>query len=453
MGGLPPADVAGPLSSIETTPDPAPARPHVDRPPHAYPRDLARLVRRRWRDVPAQHAARRPRLAALERLLSTCYQASLLREEDRPVTFRLAVDNPANFPAEAGPPTGWHRLQFSRSRPLDAHELRRLAPAAVFARSLIGVRLGREGARVWGLLHSGVDWLETVQASRAAHGAVPVLVVSVSGPGCLLVTLAGTAVAELRHGRMRTLEMDVFDAPWLAEIFRDVGDGETAPTPFSHPAPGPPTFGARLATDVLRQAVRTMRAEQHGGMLIVLPGAGLRTVAEARTLRIKYEFTDEEPRRRVETTAVKICASLALATSDDRCLPGWDQFVGATSPLLQQARAALGELAHLVAGLSHVDGAVVLTDRLEILGFGAEIAGDLPRVTRVAQAADLTGDRRHWVRSDRVGTRHRSAYRLCQAVRDALVLVVSQDGGLKAVRWHLDGVTYWKQVARGPWEG
>jgi len=41
---------------------------------------------------------------------------------------------------------------------------------------------------------------------------------------------------------------------------------------------------------------------------------------------------------------------------------------------------------------------------------------------------------------------------LYQAVRDALALVVSQDGGLRFIRWHDDGVTYWEQVATGLWE-
>jgi hypothetical protein len=62
-------------------------------------------------------------------------------------------------------------------------------------------------------------------------------------------------------------------------------------------------------------------------------------------------------------------------------------------------------------------------------GFGAKISGDLPEVLQVARARDLEGREREWVRTDRDGTRHRSAYRLCQAVRDALALVVSQDGG------------------------
>jgi hypothetical protein len=114
--------------------------------------------------------------------------------------------------------------------------------------------------------------------------------------------------------------------------------------------------------------------------------------------------------------------------------------------------AALFEVAHLVADLTHVDGAVVMTTGLDLLGFGGEIAGDLPEVPRVMRARDLEGVEREWVRTDRVGTRHRSAYRLCHILRDALAVVVSQDGGLRFIRWHKDAVTYWEQVATAPWE-
>jgi hypothetical protein len=53
---------------------------------HAYPKDLAALVRQRWGDRPGL-----PEPATLERLLSVCYQAGLMREEERPVTFRLLL--------------------------------------------------------------------------------------------------------------------------------------------------------------------------------------------------------------------------------------------------------------------------------------------------------------------------------------------------------------------------
>ena len=61
----------------------------------------------------------------LEHLISTCYQASLMREEERPVRFRLILRDPAGFPPEQGPPDGFHRIIFTTPRPFNENELLR----------------------------------------------------------------------------------------------------------------------------------------------------------------------------------------------------------------------------------------------------------------------------------------------------------------------------------------
>lgn len=125
---------------------------------HAYPPQLARFVQSRWHTLTltAEPSTELPAESLLEDLLSTVYQASLLREEGRAVTFRLMLCDPSELPADEGPPTGLHRLEFSEIRPCTAHELRRLAPAADFHRSVIGVRLDASGAgQIWGIVQTG----------------------------------------------------------------------------------------------------------------------------------------------------------------------------------------------------------------------------------------------------------------------------------------------------------
>lgn len=117
----------------------------------AYPHDLARLILGRWKRV---HAGQDkvgipdpwddetpPSPEALERLIIICYQSSLLREEARPVTFRVILAEPGRFPCDQGPPDGLHCLRFLHNRPFNPLEARRLSPAANFYRSLIGVCL------------------------------------------------------------------------------------------------------------------------------------------------------------------------------------------------------------------------------------------------------------------------------------------------------------------------
>ena len=429
---------------------------------HAYPSDLAALVLHRWdealttgrTDLPP------PVESALTALLSTCYQATLLREEGRPVTFRLAVGDPDAFAPAAGPPSGLHRLLLTRRLPLDPHELRRLAPAAVFSRSLIGTNLtSPAGAEVWGIIHSGPHWLQSVRGGRAREQAIPhVLIVAATGPGRLLVSIGDLTLAELKGGKLSGVEMDLFQSRWLQDRLTEMGrvhpttPGQRGQRIDDHSAEIDAQFAPALAGHALRRMVATVRSAQHGGTVVVIPQHRVAEVlSDGRHMRVKYGFTDEESRRRIVTLVRAIIGELTRSHPKGANL-GWEAYQAGAVGHLAELEEALFEVAHLLADLTYVDGTLLITDSLEVLGFGVEIAGELPEVTRVARALDLEGREREWVRTDRVGTRHRSAYRLCQALHDALVLVVSQDGALRFIRWHVDGVAYWEQLATGPFE-
>ena len=189
-------------------------------------------------------------------------------------------------------------------------------------------------------------------------------------------------------------------------------------------------------------------------MLLIVPTKRVsRLLGESGSIRIRYQFAAEEPRHRLATLSIRIATELAnIAASGTPTPIGWAEYVLSEAQRLKELDTALFEVANFVADLAQVDGAVVVTDELDIIGFGGEIAGSLPELSRVARASDLEGHARAWVRADRVGTRHRAAYRLCHVAPDVLAVVVSQDGGMRFVRWHGDAVTYWDQVATGPWD-
>jgi hypothetical protein len=116
---------------------------------------------------------------------------------------------------------------------------------------------------------------------------------------------------------------------------------------------------------------------------------------------------------------------------------------------LSRLRTAVDEQEHqltdrlqLVAALSGVDGAVVLTDRLRLVGFGAELKGK-PRLARVFKAMDSYGEEREEVIPESFGTRHRSVFRFCAEFGGGTGFVHSQDGGLKAVKKIGGEVVFW----------
>jgi len=77
------------------------------------------------------------------------------------------------------------------------------------------------------------------------------------------------------------------------------------------------------------------------------------------------------------------------------------------------------------------------------------ISGDRDEVGTITHALDLEGRLTQQELIEEVGTRHRAAYRLCHDVHDALVIVISQDGNARFVKWHNGSVTYWDLTPTG----
>jgi hypothetical protein len=438
---------------------------------HSYPKELVSFLLEHWDEAGTREEARDleeyslsdrlPDKILLEQLISTCYQASLMREEERPVNFRLIVREPERFAPEEGPPEGLHRLPFTAPRLFSEYELRSLSTATDFYRSLLGVRIDpAEGLQIWGMVHSGARWTQSVHGGRkTVRSLPPSLVIYVTGPGRIAVCKGSTMIASLIAGQINCPSRDIFNSRWMRESFADVRNElfeihqaarARADFPWANLEPG---FVRTLAKQVVKRIISTIRNSRHGGTLVYLPeDQAAALCCENRYMTVKYQFAEEEPRQRFRTLIVKIMNTLAEVCADrenpDKVV-GWNDYVTTANEAIAHLDEALFEVAHLIAGLAAIDGAVIMSKRHELLGFGAVISGDIDRVELVAQALDREGDRTVTVRSEEVGTRHRSAYRLCHELHDALAIVISQDGTVRLVKWHKGRITYWNQVPSG----
>jgi hypothetical protein len=405
---------------------------------HAYPTQLASFVRSRWGDEKGLPSER-----DLEVMLSTAYQASLLRDEDRPVTFRLVVAPPEIFPEDGGPPTGLHPLEFEAPRAFDEHELRRLSQAAKYYRALIGVSLADgDGLRIWGMVQTGPRWLPSARAGQIAAPKLPdgVLIVRVAAPGRVEVAKGSVTVAEMRGGVVTEPGADTFESRWLPARFADIREEIVALHRASFAEGEAPArlldqdVVRRIGRDVLRRTLAVMRDARHGGTLLILPPASVVDRNKIPFLEIKYPFRAGAARRRYRAVMLSLLRALASEQGEEH-------------PGAADANEAIFELSQLMAALADVDGVVVMTRRFELIGFGAEIVGGLPHVHTIARALDLEGATRSHESTDGVGTRHRSVYRLIAALPDALAIVVSQDGSVQFVAQTGGDVTYWDHTA------
>jgi hypothetical protein len=433
-------------------------------PVHAYPEQLASFV------VASLHqAGLRPVGLALpedealiESALSVAYQTSLLRDEDRPLTFRLAITPADAFDPGAGPPHGVHPLALERPRVLAVHELRKLVSAVKYPRSIVAICRRDDTLAIWGMLHTGPRWLQTVRGGRAGVPDLPhVLVVHVNGPGNLVVTVGSRTIARLYAGELTIPMVDVFDSSWLPRMFDAVrGEIEAiyraerdAGSDRSHGGALPAwpdvdmDLVRRIGQGFTRRIISTIRNARHGGSILIVPPQRLVDIRDEGLIELKYAFQDGEPRRRFRTLVLSALRTLAEEKRGRVDRVGWSDYVASQAPAILDLDEAIMEMAYLISGLADVDGLVVMTQRFEVIGFGGIVSGRLPEIATVAHSIDLEGTTRVDEPTDGVGTRHRAAYRICAAMPEALCIVVSQDGGVRFVRCDDGQVTVWEQVA------
>src|SRR5438132_2432663 len=117
---------------------------------YSYPGQLAELVKKVW---PAEAFEWLPNDSQLRLLLDVAYHASLLREELRPVTFRLLLVNPEELTKPELPPLSVAGFMLDRPRPFNEQEVCRISMAADFFGSLISVYSDPdEQLKIWGIV-------------------------------------------------------------------------------------------------------------------------------------------------------------------------------------------------------------------------------------------------------------------------------------------------------------
>ena len=283
------------------------------------------------------------------------------------------------------------------------------------------------------------------------------LVVYVTDPGRMTVCKGPMTIATLNRGMVVTPTHEVFDSTWLPASFAsvrsrlwglDLAAKEAAKKPW---ADLDPDIVKTIAQQVVRRIISSVRNSGHGGTLLIVPPEMVDQLSEENPyLSIEYRVTDETARKRFQTLLVDLMNTLGEVhgrKADKSRLVGWGEYVASNEGSLTLLDEAVFDLAYFFADLTSVDGAVVFSEGFELLGFGAMISGGLKGVKIVARALDIEGVQTERVYSGSFGARHRSVFRFCNAVHEAISIVISQDRLVRFVKWKEGMVTYWDHVA------
>ncbi|WP_319549791.1 putative sensor domain DACNV-containing protein [Desulfogranum marinum] len=426
---------------------------------HVYPAELVPLIRNKWEVLYQEGKVTQslpemlPDIQVMEGMLSTCYQVSMMREEDRPVNIRLIIVSPETFPAEKGPPLGFQRLIFAAFRPFNEYELRRLSPAVDFERSLIGVEYTGQGElHIWGVINSGARWLQNERGGSQQSNRLPdSLVVHINGPGMLTVCCGIRTLAVLSAGKIIDSSANVFQALWMKKLFADAREELLSTHNVFRSQSQVPTarigkeFIENLQAQLLKRIISVTRMANHGGTFLIFPEDTPIGIADDEHILLKYRFVEDQALERQKHLFLKTMEIVTTLLGDsnhpDR-LVTWDDYVALRNEATYDLEEAIYEQAQFVASLAAVDGAVVVT-RNGAIGFGGMIVGSLDLLTEIAMANDIEGTMITLEKIEGAGSRHRSVYHLCNALHHVMAIVVSQDGGVQVAKWRNGIVTCW----------
>lgn len=349
----------------------------------AYP--AGRAVAQRVREHFARHVeapALVPDLADIETLIDVAFWTSLRREEGYIPIISLAL-----VPPEATP----HPMLFARRLALSPAKLAKVAPAVERAGIHLGVSHQGQGLSVWGTTRTLPPYC---------------LVLEVAAPG-LIVVKQHRGGEHLKFANIAVLEADqVKIVDEAASSLPDCPSLLTSLLGFDTPG------SWSDSVNVLVQLAVSMRGHKRGGLLLVVPAESERW-RDSIVSPIPYALDPPFPR----------LAELLRQDGVERNRL-WED-------ALDRAVAA-------IAGLTAVDGATIITDRYDLLAFGAKITrrrGSAP-VEQTTVTEPIEGGTADIVHPSSLGgTRHLSAAQFAHDQQDAIALAASQDGHFTVFAW------------------
>jgi hypothetical protein len=334
-------------------------------------------------DQATQQLAPPPDAAAIEAIIDATFWASLRREEGYAPKISLAFLPPDM----AGQP-----LTFERQLSLTPPILSRLAPAVERPGIHLGVWRETDELRVWGTTRTIPRFC---------------FVLEVIEPGLLVVkyrrgreTGKYANVVVLKGDQIKVVDEQGTSLPDCPELV-------TALLGFGAPV------STRDSVNVLVQLAASMRAHGRGGSLLVVP-QGSESWRDSILQHVPYSVSPPYSE----------LAELLRLSPEERSQQIWQE--------------AFIDAVDAIAGLTAVDGAALISDKYELLAFGAKIGrrDGGGRVEQVVMTEPVVGNVATVVQPLELGgTRHLSAAQFVQDQRESVALVASVDGHFTIFAW------------------
>ena len=430
-----------------------------------YPTGLYGLVEHKWNEkrgkidiIPVL-----PVKEIFQKMIDTVYHASFLTEERRRIWFRVVYISPKEIGEKDKIRLRYvTTIEFDKPRMFTENELLKLAPAADPTQVLIGVyhKEKSKELEIWGLIEAGTSWWDFTRHESSGGSPPPnAFTLSSKKPGQISISRQGDLLLILDQGRIAESSSSVFYEGHVAD-FLEKGSQELYKAVCKmvkdkcwDPDGTDDDYPKRAYIYFLERILNRIREKFHGGTLIMVPDeVSVNDTRLTDRIIIKYPCHCDSAWESLSYELMKHrhYFDLHFKLWDNNQITQEEFRQCSIEKMnLEKAEEMVKYAAGFLASLSAVDGAVVITNKLRLLGFGAEIIATSLSLNEIKSITDSEKDIGEYKDIGHFGTRHRSAFRFCSSFEDSVAFIVSQDGEIRITKRVGSEVMLWSNINVG----
>jgi hypothetical protein len=359
-----------------------------------------------------RHKKRIPEINQLSTIIETAFLASLKREEGYPITFSIALLLKEDIEKELS--TGLRQviLAFDKRLPFTVESITKLAAAFDSRTSALIIEpKNNEKDRfdIWGTMLFGTSEHSFNQIPASVDdlnlSRPDVLIVTATSAGSLLITRGDSQIGRFAVGEFTSAVPNPFTSHAMGNyiidaIKKDKGFHEHK------------NLYWHVHRDSVDYLLSGTSSRGHGGTVIIIPE---NKVTEYREYyHAKYTFT----------------GSLGLEKLIDKMFK-YSNHENILFKLVVNKKYS--ERLDALANLACIDGALILSSRLEVLSFGATLKAPEKWRGEVNIGPDSFGGGGGFFDTSKLGTRHNSAIDFVGACPGSVGFVLSQDGPIRGL--------------------
>lgn len=399
----------------------------------------------------------KPSKKILDELFSTLYYTSLQTEEGQFIKVTVTLLNNSTveeFDEKTDRYDKWQFYPFEPEMEFSIKNLVKLSKAAdPWSSSLAVYYDENEKLFIYGMIDQSLHYQSFLNYEREEKPEHPgILQIMINGIGILNVMLDYQALATLNQNSLVKIYPNVFKVGPVSEYLKDnsilsqtrieeiigekLSEGDTK---SFHEA----TF--KYVVQAISRILLRIKSYHHGGAILITKDfvKGLKTKYPLKYNRISLsinhmikstansEYFQEEIkklRRKGRTIPVKL----------------HDEYVESEMDVDDAYNEMIGAI-RFVSSLSCVDGLILLSPRLKVLGFGTVITEKItPKYVWICKNSKAT--RTGKTDADHFGTRHRSMFSYCLKHPESIGFVVSQDGEIRAIKCIDEEIFIWENI-------